>query len=148
MRSGTLPTHQIVGIGEAFHLASSELEQEAVRLEGMKRKLWNGIAAIGDIQLNGDLERSAPGILNVSVEHVDGETLLMSLHSLAVSSGSACNSASVEPSYVLKAMGISDELALNAIRISVGRFSNDEDIDYAIEELSSVISRLRAMNAT
>ncbi|WP_144393251.1 IscS subfamily cysteine desulfurase [Pleionea sediminis] len=146
MRSGTLPTHQIVGMGEAFAKAGDVLQEEAKKLLGFKQQLWSELSSIEGVSLNGSLESSAPGILNISIAGVDGETLLMSLHSLAVSSGSACNSASVEPSYVLKAMGVSNELAHNAIRISVGRFSTQEEIDYAISELKTVIEQLRQMS--
>ncbi len=146
MRSGTLPTHQIVGMGEAFAIAQNELPDEMARLKSLKLRFWQSLSELDNIQLNGDIELGAPGIFNVSIGGVDGETLLMSLHNLAVSSGSACNSASVEPSYVLKAMGLSDEQAHNAIRISVGRFSTSEEIDYAVNELKEVITRLRAMN--
>ncbi len=146
MRSGTLATHQIVGMGEAFELARKDLDKEFPRLAKLKQLMWEQLSTLDGIHLNGDFEHSVPNILNISIEGVDGETLLMSLHNLAVSSGSACNSASVEPSYVLKAMGLSDELAHNAIRISIGRFSNQEEIDYAVSELKEVISRLRAMS--
>ncbi|MCO7226877.1 IscS subfamily cysteine desulfurase [Pleionea sp. CnH1-48] len=144
MRSGTLATHQIVGMGEAFAYADAELEQEAERIQSLKLKLWQGLKDITGVSLNSSLD-GAPGILNVSFAGVDGETLLMSLHQLAVSSGSACNSASVEPSYVLKAMGLSDELALTAIRFSVGRFTTEQEIDYAIEQVSEIVPRLQAL---
>jgi cysteine desulfurase len=146
MRSGTLPTHQIVGMGEAFALASEKLNNEMVRLKRLKTRFWESLSELENVSLNGDIEQTVPGIMNVSIGGVDGETMLMSLHNLAVSSGSACNSASVEPSYVLKAMGVSDEMAYNAIRISLGRFTTDEEIDYAINELKEVIVRLRALN--
>ncbi len=146
MRSGTLPTHQIVGMGEAFAKAAKVLDEEAPKLLKFKQQIWAQLSQMDGVSLNGSLESAAPGILNISIAGVDGETLLMSLHSLAVSSGSACNSASVEPSYVLKAMGVSEELAHNAIRISVGRFSTQEEIDYAVSELQNVITQLRQMN--
>ncbi|WMS87609.1 IscS subfamily cysteine desulfurase [Pleionea litopenaei] len=145
MRSGTLPTHQIVGMGKAFELAAEQLQQETTRYQEFRNRLWQGLSEIEGIQRNGDPDNSAANILNISVAGVDGETLLMSLFNLAVSSGSACNSASVEPSYVLKAMGVDDELAHSAIRISVGRFTTSEDIDYAIAELRSVIEQLRQL---
>jgi cysteine desulfurase len=146
MRSGTLPTHQIVGMGEAFAIAQTKLSEEMTQLKSLKMRFWNSLNELDDIYFNGDISKTAPGIMNVSIGGVDGETLLMSLHNLAVSSGSACNSASVEPSYVLKAMGLSDEMAHNAIRISLGRFSTLEEIDYAASELKEVIQRLRAIN--
>jgi len=145
MRSGTLPTHQIVGMGKAFELAAEQLQQETTRYQEFRNRLWQGLSEIEGIQRNGDPDNSAANILNISVAGVDGETLLMSLFNLAVSSGSACNSASVEPSYVLKAMGVDDELAHSAIRISVGRFTTSQDIDYAIAELRSVIEQLRQL---
>jgi cysteine desulfurase len=117
-----------------------------VRLKRLKTRFWESLSELENVSLNGDIEQTVPGIMNVSIGGVDGETMLMSLHNLAVSSGSACNSASVEPSYVLKAMGVSDEMAYNAIRISLGRFTTDEEIDYAINELKEVIVRLRALN--
>lgn len=145
MRSGTLPTHQIVGMGLAFEKAGQLLQEESVRLQWLKLKIWRALSEIEGIYLNGDPDNSAPGILNISIAGVDGETLLMSLHKLAVSSGSACNSASVEPSYVLKAMGIDDELAHNAIRISVGRFTTEAETDDAIAEIKQVVEQLRAL---
>ena len=145
MRSGTLPTHQIVGMGLAFNKAGQLLQEEAVKLTQLKLKIWQSLSEMDGIYLNGDLDNSAPGILNISIEGVDGETLLMSLHKLAVSSGSACNSASVEPSYVLKAMGVADELAHNAIRISVGRFTSESETDEAIAEVKQVVEQLRAL---
>ncbi len=147
MRSGTLPTHQIVGMGEAFELAAKQLPEEMTRLKALKEKLWDHLSELGGIHRNGSAEHCAPGILNITVDGVDGETLLMSLYNLAVSSGSACNSASVEPSYVLRAMGISHQAALNALRLSVGRYTTIEEIDYACEELTKVITQLRSMNA-
>jgi cysteine desulfurase len=143
MRSGTLPTHQIVGMGEAFALSQRHLADEMERISRFKARVLAALQKLGGIIVNGDQEHCCPGILNVSVEGVDGETLLMNLYNLAVSSGSACNSASVEPSFVLSAMGVSRQLGLSAVRISIGRFTTSEEIDYAIAELESVIARLR-----
>ncbi|NVJ59792.1 MAG: IscS subfamily cysteine desulfurase [Gammaproteobacteria bacterium] len=142
-RSGTLPTHQIVGMGLAFELAANQLESEQTIYKSQKQRLMDGLADTPGIKINGDIDSTVNNILNVSIDGVDGETLLMSLFNLAVSSGSACNSASVEPSYVLKAMGLSDEQAHNAIRLSVGRFTTDEEIEFAVNELKTVISQLR-----
>lgn len=122
MRSGTLPVHQIVGMGEAYRIAKEEMESEAARLRSLRLRLWNGIKDIEEVYLNGSLENGAPGILNVSFNYVEGESLIMALKDLAVSSGSACTSASLEPSYVLRALGMNDELAHSSIRFSLGRF--------------------------
>ncbi|EKT55723.1 IscS subfamily cysteine desulfurase [Providencia sneebia] len=146
MRSGTLPVHQIVGMGEAYRIAKEEMSDESARLRKLRLRLWNGIKDIEDVYLNGDLESGAPHILNVSFNHVEGESLIMSLKDLAVSSGSACTSASIEPSYVLRALGINDELAHSSIRFSLGRFTTEEEIDYAIKQIHSAISRLREIS--
>ncbi|WP_308201831.1 IscS subfamily cysteine desulfurase [Erwinia mallotivora] len=142
MRSGTLPVHQIVGMGEAYRIAREEMAAEIPRLTALRNKLWQGISQIGGVTLNGDLSRGVAGILNVSFGSVDGETLLMALKDLAVSSGSACTSASMEPSYVLRAMGLSSELAHSSLRFSAGRFTSEEDIDFAVHAVKSAISRL------
>lgn len=144
MRSGTLPTHQIVGMGAAASIARDELEQEMAVLSTLKDRLWNGINELEGVQLNGSFEQRIPGILNISFEGVDGETLLMSLNDLAVSTGSACTSATVEPSYVLKVLGLKDELAHASIRFSIGRFTTEEEIDYTIDKIVGVVKRLRA----
>ncbi|MBT1062802.1 IscS subfamily cysteine desulfurase [Bowmanella sp. Y26] len=146
MRSGTLATHQIVGMGEAFALARQEMAEEGVRLLALRKKLWAGIQDIQGIVLNGHATLRVAGNLNISFADVEGEALLMSLKDLAVSSGSACNSVSVEPSYVLKALGMSDALAHSAIRLSLGRFTSDEDVDFAITHIRESLHALRSMN--
>ncbi|CAM3254415.1 IscS subfamily cysteine desulfurase [Xenorhabdus nematophila] len=146
MRSGTLPVHQIVGMGEAYRIAKEELESEAERLHGLRLRLWHGIKDIEEVYLNGDLEVGAPHILNVSFNYVEGESLMMSLKDLAVSSGSACTSASLEPSYVLRALGMNDELAHSSIRFSLGRFTTAEEIDYAIKLIHNAIGHLRDLS--
>lgn len=144
MRSGTLPTHQIVGMGEAFALAQAEMAAEAERLTALRLQLWQGLQALEGVQLNGHPEQRVPGILNVSFAGVDGETLLLALRDLAVSSGSACNSASVAPSFVIKALGVPDPLALASIRFSLGRFSSSDDVAFAIETVTTTVTRLRS----
>jgi len=146
MRSGTLPVHQIVGMGEAYRIAQEEMHSEMARLRTLRDRLWNGIQQIEEVYFNGDSENSAPGILNVSFNYVDGESLIMALKDLAVSSGSACTSASLEPSYVLRALGLSDELAHSSIRFSLGRFTTEEEIDYAIALIAKAIGRLRELS--
>ncbi|MEQ9861623.1 IscS subfamily cysteine desulfurase [Pectobacterium cacticida] len=143
MRSGTLPVHQIVGMGEAYRIAKEEMAAEVARLSTLRDRLWNGINTIEGVYLNGDIEQRVSTILNVSFDGVDGESLIMALKDLAVSSGSACTSASLEPSYVLRALGLSDELAHSAIRFSLGRYTTEEEIDYAIALVRKVIDRLR-----
>ncbi|MDU6389577.1 MULTISPECIES: IscS subfamily cysteine desulfurase [unclassified Pantoea] len=144
MRSGTLPVHQIVGMGEAFHLAREAQESEMARLAALRARLWQGLSALDGVQLNGDLAQSAPNILNISFAGVDGESLIMALKDLALSSGSACTSASMEPSYVLRAIGLDEALAHSSLRFSLGRFTTEEEIDYAIALVQKVVSRLRA----
>lgn len=146
MRSGTLPVHQIVGMGEAYRIAQEEMHSEMARLRTLRDRLWNGIQQIEEVYLNGETANSAPGILNVSFNFVDGESLIMALKDLAVSSGSACTSASLEPSYVLRALGLSDELAHSSIRFSLGRFTTEEEIDYAIALVVKSIGRLRELS--
>jgi cysteine desulfurase len=143
MRSGTLATHQIVGFGKAAQLVAEKGEQELAGMAALRDRLWQGLQGIGGVQLNGHAEQRSPNHLNVSVEGVDGEILLASMARLAVSSGSACTSASVEPSYVLKAIGLADELAHAGIRFSVGRFTSEQDVDFAIEEVGRIVSSLR-----
>lgn len=143
MRSGTLPTHQIVGMGEAFQIAKNELAADAERILGLRNRLWAAIGQVDGVSLNGDLEHSVPGILNVSVEGVDGEALMMGLGDLAISSGSACNSASVEPSFVITALGVDRQLALAALRFSMGRFTTVEEVDFAAETFTKVVSGMR-----
>ena len=144
MRSGTLATHQLVGFGAAAELAQQQLMDDMERIRTLRDQLWQGLKAIGDVYLNGSLEQRSAGHLNVSFAGVDGEILLASLAKVAVSSGSACTSASVEPSYVLKAIGRSDELAHAGLRFSVGRFTSTAEIDATIAEVSRVVGLLRA----
>ncbi|MFN2047461.1 IscS subfamily cysteine desulfurase [Pantoea agglomerans] len=145
MRSGTLPVHQIVGMGEAYRIAAEERETEMARLQTLRDRLWQGISTLPDVTLNGDLQQSAPNILNLSFADVEGESLIMALKDLALSSGSACTSASLEPSYVLRAMGLSEELAHSSLRFSLGRFTTQEEIDYAIALVQKSVTRLRAL---
>ncbi|WNK38524.1 IscS subfamily cysteine desulfurase [Pantoea agglomerans] len=143
MRSGTLPVHQIVGMGEAYRIAAEERETEMARLQTLRNRLWQGISTLPDVTLNGDLQQSAPNILNLSFADVEGESLIMALKDLALSSGSACTSASLEPSYVLRALGLSEELAHSSLRFSLGRFTTEEEIDYAIALVQKSVTRLR-----
>ncbi|MHB2054496.1 IscS subfamily cysteine desulfurase [Pantoea dispersa] len=145
MRSGTLPVHQIVGMGEAYRIAREEMADESARLATLRLRLWQGISTLSDVQLNGSLEQGAPNILNISFAHVDGESLIMALKDLALSSGSACTSASLEPSYVLRAMGVDQQLAYSSLRFSLGRFTTQEEIDYAIGVVHKAVTRLRAL---
>ncbi|RXK34239.1 cysteine desulfurase IscS [Arsenophonus endosymbiont of Bemisia tabaci Asia II 3] len=146
MRSGTLPVHQIVGMGEAYRIAKVEMAVESDRLNALRQRLWNGIKNIEEVYLNGSLVNGAPHILNVNFNYVEGESLMMALKDLAVSSGSACTSASLEPSYVLRALGMNDELAHSSIRFSFGRFTTEEEIDYAIQLIHNAIGRLRDLS--
>ncbi|WP_292969926.1 IscS subfamily cysteine desulfurase [Pantoea sp. UBA4549] len=146
MRSGTLPVHQIVGMGEAYALAGEVMAEEMARLATLRQRLWQGISSqLSGVQLNGTLAHSAPNILNISFAQVEGETLIMALKDLALSSGSACTSASLEPSYVLRAMGVEPELAYSSLRFSLGRFTTQEEIDYAIALVNKAVSRMRAV---
>lgn len=144
MRSGTLPVHQIVGMGEAYRIARETMPEEMARLRTLRDRLWQGLSQLEAVTLNGDLQHSAATVLNVSFGYVDGESLIMALKDLAVSSGSACTSASLEPSYVLRAMGLNEELAHSSIRFSLGRYSSEEEIDYAIALIAKSLMRLRA----
>ncbi|EPY30195.1 cysteine desulfurase [Strigomonas culicis] len=146
LRSGTLATHQIVGMGEAFRIAKTDMNMDNVRIASLRDKLWAGISDIEDVYINGSIEHSIPHNLNVSFNYVEGESLIMALKNLAVSSGSACTSASLEPSYVLRALGRSDELAHSSIRFTLGRFSCENDIAFAIQELNTHVSKLREMS--
>ena len=146
MRSGTLPVHQIVGMGEAYHIAKQEMVTEMPRLLALKNRLWDGLKGIEEVYLNGSLEHSVPNILNVSFAYIEGESLMMALKDLAVSSGSACTSASLEPSYVLRALGLNDELAHSSIRFSIGRFTTEEEIDYVIKLIRESIGKLRDLS--
>jgi cysteine desulfurase len=146
MRSGTLPTHQIVGMGEAFWLAREVMAADNARIKTLRDRLWAGFQQMEAVVLNGDDQQRAVQYLNASFNYVEGESLLMGIKGVAVSSGSACTSASLEPSYVLRAMGRSDELAHSSVRFSIGRFTTVEDIDYAIAQVTQVVTRLRAMS--
>ncbi|MES9847524.1 MAG: IscS subfamily cysteine desulfurase [Candidatus Thiodiazotropha sp.] len=146
MRSGTLATHQIVGMGEAFRLAGEEMANENERILGLRNRLWAGISDIEEVYLNGDEDQRLAGNLNVSFAFVEGESLIMALKDLAVSSGSACTSASLEPSYVLRALGREDELAHSSIRFTLGRFSTVEEVDYAIKKIQTEVERLRELS--
>ena len=146
MRSGTLPTHQIVGMGEAFWLAREHMESDNARIAALRERLWAGISELECVELNGDPVRRACGYLNASFNYVEGESLLMGIKGVAVSSGSACTSASLEPSYVLRAMGRSDELAHSSVRFSIGRFTTAEEIDATIAQVTEVVNRLRGMS--
>lgn len=146
MRSGTLPTHQIVGMGEAFWLARENMVTDNTRIKALRDRLWNGLRKMDAVVVNGDEQNRAGQYLNASFNYVEGESLLMGIKGVAVSSGSACTSASLEPSYVLRAMGRSDELAHSSVRFSVGRFTTEQDIDFTIEQVTQVVTRLRAMS--
>jgi cysteine desulfurase len=146
LRSGTLPTHQIVGIGEAFRIVREEMAVENERIRMLRDRLWSGLANIEQIYLNGDMDRRVPHNLNVSFNYVEGESLIMAIKDVAVSSGSACTSASLEPSYVLRALGRNDELAHSSIRFTVGRFSTAEEIDFTVGLLARQVARLREMS--
>ena len=145
-RSGTLPTHQIVGMGEAFRLAKEEMGTENERVRMLRDRLWAGLSQMDEVFLNGSLEQRVPHNLNVSFAYVEGESLIMAIKDIAVSSGSACTSASLEPSYVLRALGRSDELAHSSIRFSIGRFTTEEEVDYTIQLLKSKVGKLREMS--
>ena len=146
MRSGTLATHQIIGMGEAFRIARLEMGAENERIRGLRDRLWNGLREIEEVHLNGDLDRRIPGNLNVSFNYVEGESLIMGIKEIAVSSGSACTSASLEPSYVLRALGRSDELAHSSIRFTIGRFNTVEEIDFTIDLIKRKIAKLRELS--
>jgi cysteine desulfurase len=146
MRSGTLATHQIVGMGAAFRIAAEEMGAESERIRRLRDKLWAGIGTLDEVHLNGDLQRRVPHNLNASFNFVEGESLMMAIKDLAVSSGSACTSASLEPSYVLKALGRSDELAHSSIRFSIGRFTTEEEIDHAVQLLRKHVGKLRDLS--
>ncbi|MFT7389247.1 MAG: cysteine desulfurase [Candidatus Endobugula sp.] len=146
MRSGTLPTHQIVGMGEAFRLAKLELQQDYDHALKMRDRLLAGVSDLEEVHVNGSMEHRVPHNLNISFAFVEGESLIMSLKDLAVSSGSACTSASLEPSYVLRALGLNDELAHSSLRFSFGRFTTEEEIDHAIKQLHQAVSKLRALS--
>ena len=146
MRSGTLPTHQIVGMGEAFRLARAEMAQDNAKARALQQKLLSGLKDIDQTFINGNLEQRVPQNLNISFNFVEGESLIMGIKGLAVSSGSACTSASLEPSYVLRALGRSDELAHSSLRMTIGRFTTDEEIDYAVSSIRQNVARLRELS--
>ncbi|MDW6003192.1 IscS subfamily cysteine desulfurase [Vibrio mangrovi] len=145
-RSGTLPTHQIVGMGEAFRIAKEEMQQDYDHAKKLRDRMLAGLEGMEAVTINGDLEQRLPNNLNISFAYVEGESLLMSLKDLAVSSGSACTSASLEPSYVLRALGMDDELAHSSIRFSFGRFTTEEEVDYAVEQIRVAVDKLRDMS--
>ncbi len=146
MRSGTLPTHQIVGMGEAYRIAAEEMAAEGERIRSLRDRFLAGIQDIEQVYINGDLEQRVPHNLNVSFSFIEGESLMMALKDLALSSGSACTSSSLEPSYVLRALGRSDELAHSSLRISIGRFTTAEEIDHAVQRLREAVQKLRALS--
>jgi len=146
MRSGTLPTHQCVGMGEAFRIAKAEMHAENERLRALQQRLLAGLQGIEQIFVNGDLTRRIPHNLNVSFNYVEGESLIMGIKGIAVSSGSACTSASLEPSYVLRALGRSDELAHSSLRMTIGRFTTEEEVDYVVNTLKDRVAKLRELS--
>jgi cysteine desulfurase len=146
MRSGTLPTHQIVGMGEAFKVGFQNLAEESARIEALRTRLWEGVSDMEEVHLNGSADQHVPGIVNISFAFVEGESLIMALRDLAVSSGSACTSASLEPSYVLRALGLNDEMAHSSIRFSIGRYTSEDDIDRAIAKVRHAVEKLRELS--
>jgi len=145
-RSGTLPTHQIVGMGEAFRLAKEEMAKDHQHCLDLRNRLWEGVKDMEQVHVNGSFDQRVSTNINISFAYVEGESLLMSLRDLAVSSGSACTSASLEPSYVLRALGVNDEMAHSSIRFSVGRFTTEEDIDYVIAKVRTAVDKLRELS--
>ncbi|MEC8996360.1 MAG: IscS subfamily cysteine desulfurase [Pseudomonadota bacterium] len=145
-RSGTLPTHQIVGMGEAFRIAQEEMVEDNKRILKLREKLWNGLKDMEEIYLNGDLDQRIPGNLNVSFNFIEGESLIMAMKDVAVSSGSACTSASLEPSYVLRALGRDDELAHSSIRMTIGKYTTEQDIDHVLKIINDNVSKLRDLS--
>ena len=146
MRSGTLPTHQIVGMGEAFKVGFHNLAEESARIEALRTRLWEGVSDMEEVHLNGSEDQHVPGIVNISFAFVEGESLIMALRDLVVSSGSACTSASLEPSYVLRALGLNDEMAHSSIRFSIGRYTSEDDIDNAIAKVRHAVEKLRELS--
>jgi cysteine desulfurase len=146
LRSGTLATHQIVGMGEAFRLAREEMDSELARITALRDRLMSGLQGIEEVYINGDVAHRVPHNINASFNYVEGESLIMALKGIAVSSGSACTSASLEPSYVLRALGRSDELAHSSIRFTIGRFTTEADIDYAVQLIHEKIQKLRELS--
>ena len=146
MRSGTLATHQIAGMGEAFRIAKEDMASENARILALRNRLYNGFKDMEEVYVNGDLDHRIPGNLNISFNYVEGESLIMALKDIAVSSGSACTSASLEPSYVLRALGRSDELAHSSLRFTIGRYTTEQEIDYTIELVKGAVEKLRALS--
>ena len=146
MRSGTLATHQLVGMGECCRIAQMEMASEAARTLALRERLRQGFDDMEEVYVNGDLNAHVPGIINISFNYVEGESLIMSLPEIALSSGSACTSASLEPSYGLRALGMNDELAHSSLRFSVGRFTTEEDVDGAIEQVRHAVEKLRELS--
>jgi len=146
MRSGTLATHQLVGMGEAFRIAKEEMHEEGARIIALRTRLWDGLKDLEEVYISGDMDHHVPGIINISFNFVEGESLIMSLPDIAVSSGSACTSASLEPSYVLRALGLNDEMAHSSLRFSIGRFTTEEDIDAAIKQVHAAVDKLRELS--
>jgi cysteine desulfurase len=146
MRSGTLATHQLVGMGEAFRIAKAEMVEEGERILALRERLWAGFDGMEEVYVSGNMDHHVPGIINISYNFVEGESLIMSLPDLAVSSGSACTSASLEPSYVLRALGLNDELAHSSLRFSIGRFTTKEDVDQAIGSVRAAVEKLRELS--
>ena len=146
MRSGTLATHQLVGMGEAFRIAKEEMHSESKRIMDLRQGLWDGLKDMEEVYVSGDWDQRIPGIMNMSFNYVEGESLIMSLPDIAVSSGSACTSASLEPSYVLRALGMNDELAHSSLRFSIGRFTSEEDVDQAVASVRTAVEKLRELS--
>mgnify|MGYP001303556851 CR=1 FL=1 len=146
MRSGTLATHQLVGMGEAFRIAKEEMHEDAARILALRQRLWDGFQDLEEVYVSGNMEHHVAGIINISFNFVEGESLIMSLPDIAVSSGSACTSASLEPSYVLRALGLNDELAHSSLRFSIGRFTTEKDIDTAIQSVLNAVQKLRDLS--
>lgn len=146
MRSGTLATHQLVGMGEAFRIAKEEMHEETARILAMRQRLWDGFKDLEEVYVSGNMEHHVAGIINISFNFVEGESLIMSLPDIALSSGSACTSASLEPSYVLRALGLNDELAHSSLRFSIGRFTTEENVETAIERVRAAVEKLRELS--
>ena len=146
MRSGTLATHQLVGMGEAFRIAKEEMHEEAARILAMRQRLWDGFKDLEEVYVSGNMEHHVAGIINISFNFVEGESLIMSLPDIALSSGSACTSASLEPSYVLRALGLNDELAHSSLRFSIGRFTTEENVETAIKRVRAAVEKLRELS--
>jgi cysteine desulfurase len=146
MRSGTLPTHQIVGMGEAFRIAKAEMHVENQRIKALQQRMIDGLKDVEQVFINGSLEQRVPHNLNMSFNYVEGESLIMGIKGLAVSSGSACTSASLEPSYVLRALGRSDELAHSSLRMTFGRWTTEADIDFAVDTIKHNVAKLRDLS--